>query len=317
MKKMNLEETQVELLPVIQAAQLEKKPIEERWLVDGFWPSHGVGLVGGHPKSCKSLFSLDLCMSVATETPFLGIGEVKTPGTALIYMAEDALNIVRERLQSLADYRGIPLEQIDIQVITASSLRIDSALDMERLDRTVAYFKPRILLLDPLVRLHRIDENNAQEIAALLAGLRELQRRHDTAIALVHHARKNGHNHHQTGQSLRGSSDIFAWADVLHYLNRETKGLRLITEHRAAPQKEPIFLKLEENPLHLAAKDNLSLAEPCIEDRILSTLSRANEPVTRTELRSLLSINNKKLGDSLQSLEKQGKLRKASNGWHV
>ena len=315
--KKQLQETQVELLPVVQAAQLDKNPEEDRWLVSGFWPSHGVGLVGGHPKSCKSLFSLDLCMSVATKTPFLGIGQVRTPGTALIYMAEDALTIVRERLQSLADYRGIPLDQIDIQVITSCSLRIDSAMDMERLDKTVSYFKPQILLLDPLVRLHRIDENNAQEIATLLAGLRELQRRHDTAIALVHHARKNGHNHHQSGQSLRGSSDIFAWADVLHYLNREKKGLRLITEHRAAPQKEHIFLKLDEEPLHLAVLDNQTLAEPSIEDRILSTLSRAKEPVTRTELRSLLSINNKKLGDSLQSLERQGRVRKARNGWHA
>ena len=46
--------------------------------------------------------------------------------------------------------------------------------------------RPDLLILDPLVRLHAIDENAAGEIAALLGYLRLLQRKTGVAIALVH-----------------------------------------------------------------------------------------------------------------------------------
>jgi hypothetical protein len=39
-------------------------------------------------------------------------------------------------------------------------------------------------VLDPLVRLHAIDENIAAEVAPLLGYLRSLQRHHRTAVAL-------------------------------------------------------------------------------------------------------------------------------------
>ena len=78
---------------------------------------------------------------------------------------------------------------------------------------------PRLLVLDPFVRLHRIDENDAGQVSALLGYLRELQREHDVAVLVVHHARKNG-SAGQSGQSLRGSGDFFAWADSLLYVRR-------------------------------------------------------------------------------------------------
>ena len=64
--------------------------------------------------------------------------------------------------------------------------------------------EPRLLILDPFVRLHRIDENASGEVAPLLAYLRELQRRHGLAVLVVHHAKGAGRA--RAGQALRGSS---------------------------------------------------------------------------------------------------------------
>ena len=60
-----------------------------------------------------------------------------------------------------------------------------------RLLETARRLRPRLLLLDPLVRLHGIDENSASEVAALLAYFRSLQRLLDVSVILVHHTRKN------------------------------------------------------------------------------------------------------------------------------
>jgi RecA-family ATPase len=90
------------------------------------------------------------------------------------------------------------------------TLRPDHLEHQQALNATVAGLKPKLLVLDPLVRLHAIDENIAAEVAPPLLGfLRSLQRHHRTAVALVHHARK-GAAHARGGQALRGSSELHA-----------------------------------------------------------------------------------------------------------
>ena len=90
---------------------------------------------------------------------------------------------------------GSRLPELDIQVITAPSLRLDLDTDRARLEETVARLKPRLLVLDPFVRLHRIDENVSGDVAPLLAFLRELQRRYAVAVVVVHHAKKGRRCH--------------------------------------------------------------------------------------------------------------------------
>jgi RecA-family ATPase len=146
-------------LPVARAADLEVASAEHQWLVRQIWTQQAVGIVGGVPKSCKSWLGLDLAVSVASSTPCLGRFAVDDPGTALVYLAEDALPLVRGRIADLCLHRGLALAALDLLVITAPSLRLDLPADQARLRATLARHKPRLLVLDPLVRLHRLDEN--------------------------------------------------------------------------------------------------------------------------------------------------------------
>ncbi len=74
---------------------------------------------------------------------------------------------MRERIEGMARHRGLDLAQVEIHAITAPVLRLDRELDRARLLETTKRFRPRLLLLDPLVRLHGIDENHAGEVAEL------------------------------------------------------------------------------------------------------------------------------------------------------
>lgn len=47
----------------------------------------------------------------------------------------------------------MPLPDLDIQVITAPAVRLDLPADRASLDETVAKLRPRLLVLDPFVRL--------------------------------------------------------------------------------------------------------------------------------------------------------------------
>ena len=211
-------DSDAECLPVVPAAELAEPDPSRRWLVEGLWARAGVGIIGGAPKSCKSWLGLDLALSVASATPCLETFAVAEPGRVLVYMAEDAAAVVKERLAGLCRRRGLALSGLPIGVITAPSLRLDCGRDQHRLDQTVGRHAPRLLLLDPFVRLHRINENDAGEVSALLGYLRALQRRYDLAVVVAHHTRKNGPSA-AGGQSLRGSGDFFAWGYVARHIS--------------------------------------------------------------------------------------------------
>lgn len=314
-------------LPVTRAADLETASAEHQWLVRQIWTQQAVGIIGGVPKSCKSWLGLDLAVSVASSTPCLGRFAVDDPGAALVYLAEDALPLVRARIADLCLHRGLSLASLDLLVITAPSLRLDLAADQARLRATIARHKPKLLVLDPLVRLHRLDENSSADISALLGFLRELQREHKVAIVLVHHMSKR--RRADLGQSLRGSGDLHAWTDDSAYLtHRNGDGrLVLVTEHRSAPATLPIELKLVSRPdgsaTHLEIMGAPPLDDgsapapsaPSLTDRILATLRGARNPLHRAELRETLRSNNQRLGDALTLLEREGTVEHTERGW--
>src|SRR5688572_16727523 len=90
------------------------------------------------------------------------VGDV---GPALLYMAENAAPVVKARLAGICRHRGLDLTKLDIHRITAAALRLDRIQDQTRLRDAVACYKLRLLVLDPFVRLHRIDENDAGHVS--------------------------------------------------------------------------------------------------------------------------------------------------------
>ena len=199
-------------LPVQRASQLESNGPQTQWLVEELWAEQAVGILGGEPKCCKSFLALDVAVSVASGAACLRQFPVRRNGPVLLFPAEDSLAVVRQRLEGIAAVAQVPFASLAVQVITAPSLRLDTPKDQLRLADTVREHRPVLLILDPLIRLHRVDENDATQIAALLSYLRELQRQFQVAVMLVHHARKDSHSS-RPGQALRGSSELHGWGD--------------------------------------------------------------------------------------------------------
>ncbi len=255
---------------------------------------------------------------MASGTACSGRFEVERAGPALVYLAEDPLVHVRDRVAQLCEHRGISLERLPLHVITAASLRLDVEADRQALDQTLSVIKPRILILDPLVRLHTtLDENSSADISRILGFLRHLNRSHHVAVALVHHMAKRSRR--DPGQALRGSSDLHAWTDSACYLFRRSDGgLRLNVEHRAAAAPEALMLHLaggkgEPCRLELDGAD----ATPPLADAVRNELRRSGDPLSKTALRKQLRVNNARLGETLQTLENRGLVVHCSSGWSL
>jgi len=311
-------------LPTVRAHHLAEQPLARRWLIEGLWADEAVGIVGGEPKCCKSFLALDMAVAVAGDVPCVRRFAPTQTGRVLLFAAEDALHVVRQRLAGIARAAGRVLDDLDIHVITAPSVRLDVELDRDALTATVAELRPKLLVLDPFVRLHRIDENLSGEVAPLLAYLRELQRRFHVAVVLVHHARKGGAKM-RAGQALRGSSEFHAWGDSNLYLRRQSDQLVLAVEHRAAASIAAVSLQLaiDGDAIALVANDRVVVTGPpadaptTLADRVEAHLAGAASPMTAAALRKLCRVRNASLAAALTDLVAAGRVRKDNTGYVI
>jgi hypothetical protein len=299
----------VNTLPFQRACQLDTAGPQTQWLIDGLWGDQAVGILGGEPKCCKSFLALDIAVSVASGSPCLRKFPVPRPGKVLLFPAEDSLPVVRQRLDGIAAAAQVAFTSLPIEVITAPTLRLDTPADRQRLSNTLQQLQPALLILDPLIRLHRVDENDATQIAGLLSFLRQLQRQFKLAVLLVHHARKDS-NSSRPGQALRGSSELHGWGDSNLYMRRRGSQLTLSTEHRAAPSQDHIPLHLAQPGPALAlagTTDGASDPPPeSVAHRVRRVLADLKEPISVQRLRQLCGLRTATVCGALAELSEQG-----------
>src|SRR5262249_58063657 len=130
--------SQVPRPPTIRADQPTEPETAAAWLIEGLWSAEAVGIIGGEPKCGKSGLALDLAVAVASGTSCLRRFPARQRGVVLLYAAEDAAHIVRQRLEGIAHAAGVNFETLDIQVITVPTLRLDRSQDQQALRATVA-----------------------------------------------------------------------------------------------------------------------------------------------------------------------------------
>lgn len=316
-----MDRSDVEPLEVRAVASVPAEQERCGWLIEPLWSAQGVGWIAATPKSNKTWLALDLAISVSSGTDSLGRFPVAHRGPVLFYGAEDSLPHLRQRVSAIASARGLKLADLELGLIDSPSLRLDKERDLARLCKTIEAHRPRLLILDPFVRLHSRDENDAGQISALLGDLREIQRRYQLALVLVHHLRKKVSARGQDGQSLRGSGDIHAWSDSALYLRRRDRHVIMSAEHRSAPSPPPCTLELTQEPSpHLTVVADSSdpasaSATQELGDSIVALLSQADQPLSRDTLRERLRTRNASLGESLVRLRAAGRIERTADGF--
>ena len=147
-------------------------------------------------------------------------------------------------------------------------------------------------------------------------------RQFQTAVLLVHHARKDSHAS-RPGQALRGSSELHGWGDSNLYLRRRGQSLTLSTEHRAAPSQDHIPLQL----LQYASAAVLSVADidlppapeqdPSPIERVRQALAQVGEPVPVQQLQKLCGMRTAKVCSALAELSTKGEVVHDARGYQL
>lgn len=216
-----------------------------RWLIQDLWMTQSHGVIGGDPKSSKSLVSLAMGLSIASGRPFLGDDrfQVSTPGPVLMIQEENTPWDVQDKLRKLAMLYGL-IDSEDVEVMPAGEgsvagevvrlgfpteapllLLNNFGFDLseeemrEALEESIRDVGPVMVILDPLyLMLGSADADRADQVRPFQKWLLSLRYTYGTAVVVVHHFGKPRVDEgRKAGHRLLGSGTWYNWVDSAVY----------------------------------------------------------------------------------------------------
>lgn len=166
----------------------------QRFIVDKVLVAGEHLVIGGPKKSLKTSISLDLAVSLATATPFLGQFEVPEPTSVWILSGESGGPTLQKTVQRICEARGLkgPSDKL---IIGRKLPQLSQPEQLDALRRLIRLEGIEVALIDPayLCTLGVATANLAGNVFAmgsLLKGLGEVATDTGCTLGIVHHARK-------------------------------------------------------------------------------------------------------------------------------
>ncbi|HEV2109535.1 MAG TPA: AAA family ATPase, partial [Thermomicrobiales bacterium] len=153
---------------------------EPRPLVAGLIEEQSGAILAGPPSVGKTWLSLALARAVATGTRWLGHFPTNA-GPVLMVDEESHLPGLQQRVRMLE--AGDPLgTDVPIHFAVGHGVRLDANPGVAHLDALIARYRPHLVILDSLTRVHGANENDAGQMADVFANAKAIMRRYETAL---------------------------------------------------------------------------------------------------------------------------------------
>jgi len=172
---------------ITAAALMEKIFPEPRWAVPGILPE-GLNILAGKPKKGKSIFALNIGLSIALGG--LALGKIQTDQGAVLYLClEDTERRLQGRLKQMMPYTQAPA---DLHLFTKwPRMDVDG---LELLEAKIAEIENiRLVIIDTLQKFRKPLRSNGNLYAEdyeTVSRIKEVADRAGVCILLIHHLRK-------------------------------------------------------------------------------------------------------------------------------
>ena len=173
-------------------------------------------------------------LSVATGRP-LSDEHVFQRGRVLFLMFEDGDKELRRRVRAARLHHGIPRDQVKGHLFLTAPTRDDGKLMFvdekgrlqkgplaETLERYIQTLRLDLVILDPLVKTHDVEENLNSQMDELMQLLSNLAVKHNIAADILHHVSK-GLKEPGNADMGRGASAVKDGARLVYTLMRMSK----------------------------------------------------------------------------------------------
>lgn len=167
----------------------------EDWVIRDLVPRGEPALVAGPPKTGKTWLTLDVALSVALGTPWLGDAFENTmpgPSRVLVLAFEDARRRLRKRVWELGRARGItPNDPLLREHLSISQVPLRLPGDARAFAAEVKRWKPAVVLVDNLTRVMVGDQNSTRDASAFTKQWTQICQDVGSAVVFLHHTTKS------------------------------------------------------------------------------------------------------------------------------
>ena len=229
-EKVELEEVMADIaringsLPTLSKTWRRKKPVDAKNFCEmdmqnipmivggGLIPAFGYTMLAGHAKSGKTTLCLQLCISIATGTPFLNTFPIEQPGAGVLYCyLENSDNGIRKILkEQRQQWGGTQPELTNLYLLEAKGLCLQRQEDLRYLRNMIQEKKIELCIIDPISLAMKNDQNDYSVVRSLVNTLLQMGRDTGTAFLLIHHFHKPGMVKREPIHAMIGSS---AWGN--------------------------------------------------------------------------------------------------------
>lgn len=303
---------------------------EPEWVVDGLFAKGSLIMLAGKPKKGrKSLISIYMAVALARGLPLFGL-PVKQGLKVMMLNLEDGYQRVLRRFR---DYGVQPGDLMPLRILAVDGEYL-RALELIKRD------PPDVLFIDPLMELELMagvkNENDSNQVAALLKPIRDLARMLAILIFLLHHFGVDG-KRARGSSALEGSTDGWINSNFI-----EKKGVQRLGWTLRDADDGYVDLKIDYQPGNVRIdidsapvfgttgeitgrnKDSDdddegggkgALVTQSAKDRAEQIFKAASEPLTRDMLREISGISNNVVTEIMRQFAQDSLIRKNGRRW--
>lgn len=203
------------ILEFISAAQLADEVDNTPpagFLFNPLWPADAYGVLAAEKKAGKTWISLDMVVSAASGTPWLGIYEVERAGPVLVFLGEGGKRKMLRRLRAIGEDRGVDIAELPITFC----FRVPHLTNEEHraeIRRQIEREAPVLVVIDPLYLAARGAKGaSLYDMGEVLEAVQILCQRHEAALCIIHHWNQTGTGRSADRMSGAGPAE---WGRVL------------------------------------------------------------------------------------------------------
>jgi hypothetical protein len=181
----------------LPASELCRKEIIREYIVEDFMVRNEPMVIGGASKSLKTTVALELAVSIATGTSFLGHFEVKAPRRVLMVSGESGESTIQDALRLIANRKCLEFDELKDLEISTHLPKLDDVHQVGDLIQDLKERAIEVVIIDPLYRSLRVGDgaSNVYAMGERLEQIAEQIQRAGLTTILLHHFRKQGRTH--------------------------------------------------------------------------------------------------------------------------
>lgn len=181
------------------------------WLIEDMIARGDVVMLLGEPNAGKSMIAQSIVAAIARGDELLWKQKHVwcRNNRIMVVDEENPLDVIHSRMRDF----GIAGYEQNIRYLSDQGIRLDKPASFDRLYDEVEAFKPEVIVLDSLVRLHTMDENSSADMGRLYNNsIKPLSRELGCTVIVLHHAGKTDSN--SSYKRGRGSGELAAFPDT-------------------------------------------------------------------------------------------------------